>query len=81
MTTKQLSAAFAMANSNDFRSNPADLAIFDGFGLKSFQPIVATTAALAVLIRWQCMQLCGDFDLDALNEIRVCLRRKLTIVD
>ncbi len=79
MTRDQLSEALTLARSG------ADLcldeiAIFDGFALRDFSPVVCTLEALAVLVRWQCICFDGSIDHDALNEIATVGRRKFGVV-
>jgi hypothetical protein len=59
----------------------ADLAIFDGFGLPGFTPVTVTTRALAMLIRWQCVQLNGQISAEALDEIATLGRTRFAVVD
>jgi len=59
----------------------ADLAIFDGFGLPGFRPVTVTTRALAMLIRWQCVQLNGQINSEALDEIATLGRTRFSVVD
>ena len=53
---------------------------FDGFGLPDFRPVTCTVEALAMLIRWQCFQLNGEINAEALQEIAVCGRRRFTLL-
>ena len=59
----------------------ADLAMFDGFGLAGFRPVTVTTRALAMLIRWQCVQLNGQINSEALDEIATLGRTRFNIID
>jgi hypothetical protein len=59
----------------------ADLAIFDGFGLAGFKPVTVTTRALAMLIRWQCVQFNGQISAEALDEIATLGRTRFSVVD
>lgn len=59
----------------------ADLAIFDGFGLPGFKPVTVTTRALAMLIRWQCVQLNGQINSEALDEIATLGRTRFNVID
>ena len=79
MTAQQLSEAVTVARSHA-RLNLEDLAIFDGFGLAGFKPIVCTLDALAMLVRWQCVCFDGSIDHEALNEIANLGRHRFHIV-
>jgi len=59
----------------------ADLSIFDGFGLAGFKPVTVTTRALAMLIRWQCVQFNGQINSEALDEIATLGRTRFSVVD
>ena len=79
MTMQQLSQAVAIARSGkslDIES----MGIFDGFGLPDFKPVVCTLDALAMLIRWQCVQFNGELDHEALNEIAERGRHRFHVV-
>ena len=79
MTMQQLSQAVAIARSD----KPLDIesmGIFDGFGLPEFKPVVCTLDALAMLVRWQCVQFNGGLDPQALNEIAECGRHRFHVV-
>lgn len=78
MTKDELSRAVELAKTK--AELPQDLSIFDGFGLPDFQPVHTTIDAVAALIRWQCQCLYGGFDLEALNEVAYCGRRKFLII-
>lgn len=86
MTTKQLSAAVAMAQDSSIRfigdnnEHLVDITIFDGFGLHDFQPITCTLEQLAALVRWQCGMIGCGTDSHNLQEIALVGRRKFTIV-
>jgi len=79
MKTTELDNALALARS-DAPLNLDDISIFDGFGLPDFRPIVCTVEALAILVRWQCIQFDGSVDAEALDEIATCGRRRFTVV-
>jgi|10_taG_2_1085330.scaffolds.fasta_scaffold01046_13 hypothetical protein len=57
-----------------------EAAIFDGFGLESFKPIVCTIQQLACLVLWQARTFAGTWDNEAIAEIRAN-RRKFTVVN
>ena len=59
----------------------ADLAIFEGFGLSGFKPVTVTTRALAMLIRWQCVQMNGQINAESLDEIATLGRTRFSVVD
>ena len=80
MTRSQLEKAVQLALS-DTDLDVADLAIFDGFGLRGFEPVTVTTRALAMLVRWQCIQFNGHIDPENLNEIATLGRKRFNVVD
>ena len=58
-----------------------DLAVFEGYGFPDFKPIACTVEALAMLIRWECVQFDGLLDAEALVQIEHVGRRKFTVID
>jgi hypothetical protein len=86
MNKSELDAAMRLAQDKNFRTIDNDgkllvsLEIFDGFALPGYQPKAVTTAQVAALIRWQCFQLNGDIDADALQEIANAGRHRFTVV-
>lgn len=79
MTKQELSEALKIANSEKSLEN-VDIEIFDGYGLKNFQPIYCTVEQLARLIRWQCFQLNGKIDDEELNNLAYAGKKKFLIV-
>lgn len=57
-----------------------NMQIFNGFGLKEYQPIACTLKDMCGLIKWQCLRLNGSVDTEALDEIWSA-RKKFMIVD
>lgn len=81
MTAQDLKNAVQIARSDvDLHSELGSIDIFDGFGLRSFDPVYVTTRQVAMLVRWQAFNLGGGIDAEALNEIAVHGRRKFIIV-
>lgn len=80
MKREQLEKAVQLALSNA-DLDIADLAMFDGFGLAGFKPVTVTTRALAMLVRWQCVQLNGQINSEALDEIAAFGRTRFSVVD
>ena len=56
------------------------LATFDGYGLRSFKPIDTTLWAVSRLIRWECLQIDGGLDTDALAYLARSARDKFQII-
>ena len=82
MTKTELKDIMILAQSpNRPKLDTKQLAIFDGFGFKDFQPVNVTKQAVAQLIRWQCLQFNGQFDNDALNDLVIAGREKFIIID
>lgn len=69
------SLAFSAAN-----LPPDTLEIFDGFGLRNFRPVFVSLNQVASLIRWQCSQLNGGIDSEALGEVLAFGRKRFQIV-
>ncbi len=80
MTDAEFKAAFAIAQS-DAKLENEDIEIFNGFGLSDFKQVVCTSKQLARLIRWQCHQLNGGIDAEALNDIRRYGRHRFVVVN
>jgi hypothetical protein len=80
MTRYQLEKAVQLALSK-IDLDIADLSIFDGFGLAGFKPVTVTTRALAMLIRWQCVQMNGQISAEALDEIATLGRMRFNVID
>lgn len=76
MTKKELNLALNGAVKGDY-DRICDK--FDGFGLPEFVPVACTIRELSALVAWQCIQLNGDVDGAALDEIWQC-RRKFIVV-
>lgn len=79
MTSQDFQRAFDLAKSSEDLSGH-DINIFNGFGLPSFKPIVATVQSVARCIRWQAQYLSGGWDNEALTECRNCFRHRVTMV-
>lgn len=86
MNRQQLNAAMTLAEDKTFRyidengKHLVDTSIFDGFGLHDFQPVTCTIPQVAALIRWQCFQMNGNIDANALQEIANAGRKKFTVI-
>jgi len=78
MTKSELSKATKMAQEGNAGILETDK--FLGFGLTNFQPVTVTLKELAQLVAWQCVQLNGEIDGDALNEIARHGRHRFQIV-
>jgi hypothetical protein len=57
----------------------ADDTPLHGYGLPGFQPVTVTLEAAAKFIAWHCQQLNGQFDGEALNEMRELSRKRWLI--
>lgn len=83
MNKQEMKTAFAIAKEQTDNGDHLDnhtLAIFAGFGLRSFKPVNVTISAVAQLIRWQALQFNGEWNAEALNEIANAGRRKFRII-
>ena len=81
MNKAEFKKAFALAESDVELINEVDLSPFDGFGLPDFQPVAVTTAQVAGLLRWQGQFIFGGWDMEAVNEVRNCGRRRFEVID
>ena len=80
MTRKELARALELAKIGEREYNWAVLSVFDGFGLPDFEPIQTTLWAVSRLVRYQCLQLCGEIDTVALNELAFFARKRFLII-
>ena len=78
MTKPELTKAFEIAKSNTELAD--NLSLFDGFGLKDFQPVYCSLQDVAKLIRWQCQTFGGTWDMNAFQEIAHFGKKKFIIV-
>ena len=79
MNKFEYSAALHIAQSKDDLSIE-DTDVFFGLGLGGFVPVHVTLRQVARLMRWQALQLNGQWDGEALNEIAIHGRRNFIIV-
>ncbi len=79
MTKPELSKAMELAQSDE-EIGLLDTDIFHGFGLPDFKQVFCTTLQLAQLIRWQCFQMNGGIDSEALQEIANMGRKRFMVV-
>jgi hypothetical protein len=80
MTLQQFQAAFAIAK--DFKRDLSDVdnSILFGYGLPHFTPVHTTLEAVAKTIRWQALQMNGEWDSEALNEVASLGRKNFLIL-
>lgn len=78
MTKNEMKKAVELAKSDKELS--ADISMFNGYGLPSFEIIHTTIEAVANLIRWQAIQLNGNFDMEELDCIAKIGRKKFVII-
>ena len=79
MTKSEFTKAFKLAKSAATLSD-SENELFYGFGLKDFKPIHCTIEGVAKIIRWQCEQFNGDWDMEALNEIAYFGKKRFIII-
>jgi len=80
MTLKEFKQAFEIAKSDKDLCNVSLDHLF-GFGLKTFNPTSTTLDAVAATMRWQALSMNGEWDMEELNAIRECGRKKFLIID
>ncbi len=81
MTRKEAQAAYALANDPQQTFTAVDTGIFDGFGLPEFKPVHVTLRQVAALMRWQALQMNGEWDHTALTEVIELGRARFLILD
>ena len=81
MTFKQQQAAFQIANNFDMDLSDVDVDIFWGCGLNDFKPVYVTLKQVARHMRWQALQMNGEWDSNELNEVNLIGKRKFLILD
>jgi len=74
MNKAQFDTAVKMAKEGTY--GDVDDSILDGCGLPGFKPVTITIEAAARFIAWQCLCLNGQFDQEALNEVREISRHR-----
>lgn len=75
MNKKQFDSAVALAKSDTDLSLVDDSSLY-GCALPDFKPVTITLEMAAKFIRWHCVQLNGQFDGEALNEMRNLSRKR-----
>jgi len=81
MTAAEFKQAVTLSRDNaNPKVNVADMNCFDGFGLPDFETVYVTVFQVARLIRWQAVQLNGEFDQVALDEVKRCGRNRFQII-
>ena len=84
MKKVEATAALSIARSDENLAGE-DIGMFDGYGLRDFQPVHCTVKQVAALIRWQCfymMKRMGgpDMNMEEFNELCHIGRKKFIIV-
>jgi len=80
MTLQQFQAAFAIAKDFSRDLSSVDDSILYGYGLRDFRPVYTTLEAVAKTIRWQALQMNGEWDAEALNEVADAGRRNFIVL-
>ena len=78
MTRNEFNRAYTIACSD--AKLPPDDGLFMGFGLADFKPVKCTLRQVAALMRWQALQLNGEWDVPALHQIADQGRYKFDII-
>lgn len=81
MTLHQFQRACAAAKNPTLDLSATDITMLVGYGRPSFRQTHTTLAAVAKIIRWDALQLDGEWDAEALEEICKVGRKKFLIVD
>ena len=77
MNKQEFNKAFELAKNHSY--GIANISLFDGFGLKGFEPVACTVNDLAGLIAWQAICFNGQVDNEALTEIWNSKRKFLVV--
>ena len=80
MNKNELNQALTLAKSTETLTN-VDISIFNGFALPGFAPVNVTIPQVASLIRWQAIQLDGEIDAQAFDEIASQGRMRFNLYD
>ena len=80
MNAIEFKKAFHLAKSNVDLSN-VDISHLYGYGLKRFEPVTTTIEAVAAVMRWQALRFDGSWDMEEINDIKQCGKKKFDIVD
>lgn len=80
MNAVEYKRAFLLAQDADVDLSDESLDIFDGYGLRDFDPVVATVRQVARLMRYQALQFNGDWVNEELTQIKEIFRKKVTMV-
>ena len=80
MSLKEFQYAFAIAKDFNRDLSNVDDSMLYGYGLPSFKPVYTTLEAVAKTIRWQALQMNGEWDAAALNEVAELGRRNFIIL-
>lgn len=81
MTLAQFRRAWAVAKDKDVDLSHEDLDVFWGFGLSDFTKVTCTIGQVARLIRWQCQELSGNWDMEAADDIRRLGKNRFIVID
>lgn len=80
MTKAEFGRAFAIAGNRTIDLSDVSDAHLHGCGLPGFERVTTTIGPVAKLIRWQCQCLNGQWDDEALGEMRAIARNKFELV-
>ena len=82
MTVPQLKAALIIAKADvKIDEHVHSLIPFDGFGLSDFKPVEVTIEQVARLIRYQAAYMNGDWDEQAIEEIKFFGKKRFIITE
>lgn len=86
MNRNELAAALILAQSDTELPSVLYTTLFNGFGLKDFEPVYVNIAQVAALIRYQCFYMFNNkhkdnYDHGAFQELAYHGRKKFIILD
>lgn len=80
MTARQFELSLALCDFGSY-DHAADINVFDGFGYSTFPPVYVSIDQVAALIAYQAKQMNGDYDQQALADIRTAGRNRFQIIE
>ena len=80
MTKIEMAKALKIAKNQNIDLFKEDIAIFDGYGLRGFEPIHVTLNQIARIIRWQAQCMDGTLNAEEINAIAAIGKKKFRVI-
>lgn len=83
MDAKDFKRVFNEANNDgiDWELEYYKIGILTGCGLSDFKPVHVTLRTAAAHVRYQCMQMNGEWNEEAVNDCRDIFRKKVSLLN